>query len=528
MKKQLLGLITILTVLASCQKNGVSVELSEAVTIHATIDDADVTRTVMDENNNVLWSENDQIIAFLKSSFGHKYQVKPSFIGKSYAEFSMISTGAGNDLFAGNEWEHNVAYYPYSEDIECLKSGSNYEIKVNLPSEQAYVPDSFANGSMAMVAISENNNITFRNVLGGIKLQLKGTQKVTSIKIEGKNNEKLSGAAVVTAHTDGNKPAITMALSASKSVALNCGDGVQLNESTATEFIFAMPPVLFSKGFTVTVTDANANEQTIGTDKENAVLRSSLIIMPEVKLAQPGDYVDEYGINHGQGVKIGETVWAPVNCGYHKTDFKYGKLYQWGRKYGQGYNGEFYDGDWNQDYSDGILPEFIYGNGNISIEEGQSEKYSNVFFRGGNMDWDWVYPHDGTLWNKGTDDTPQKDTNNDPCPQGWRVPSYTEYDALIRNHSSFTSDKDGINGYYFSGLASYSQDVSQIFLPAAGSRVYYDEAYGYNRGGGGRYWSSRSGGESDNLAYYIYFNRSEVYWDLYDRALGYSVRCVKE
>ena len=37
------------------------------------------------------------------------------------------------------------------------------------------------------------------------------------------------------------------------------------------------------------------------------------------------DYVDEFGINHGKGVKIGETIWAPVNCGYHQIDFKYGK-----------------------------------------------------------------------------------------------------------------------------------------------------------------------------------------------------------
>ena len=50
------------------------------------------------------------------------------------------------------------------------------------------------------------------------------------------------------------------------------------------------------------------------------------------------DYVDEYGINRGKGTAIGSTVWAPVNCGYHEIDYPYGKLYQWGRKYGQGYD----------------------------------------------------------------------------------------------------------------------------------------------------------------------------------------------
>ena len=298
MKKLLLGLITILTVLGACQKNEVSVELSEAVTIHATIEDNDATKTVMDESNNILWSENDQIIAFMKSSYGHKYQVKPSFVGKSYAEFSLVSSGDSNDLLAGNEWDHNVVYYPYSENIECLKSGANYALEVNLPSEQVYVPDSFANGSMAMVAVSESNNITFKNVLGGIKLQLKGTQKVASIKIEGKNNEKLSGAAVVTAYTDETKPAITMASGASTSVTLNCGEGVQLNESTATEFIISLPPVLFSQGFTVTVADTESNTYTVETDKANTVLRSSILTMPAFKLGEipdsgsPEDAVD--------------------------------------------------------------------------------------------------------------------------------------------------------------------------------------------------------------------------------------------
>ena len=48
------------------------------------------------------------------------------------------------------------------------------------------------------------------------------------------------------------------------------------------------------------------------------------------------DYVDEYGINHGGGILIGDILWAPVNSGYHPTDYPYGKLYQWGRKHGQG------------------------------------------------------------------------------------------------------------------------------------------------------------------------------------------------
>ena len=476
MKKQLLGLMTILTVIGACQKNEVA-SISESATIHATIENEDATKTVMDENNNILWSEKDQIIAFMKSSFGHKYQVKPSFVGKSYAEFSLVSSGDSNDLFAGNEWNHNVVYYPYSENIECLKSGANYALEVNLPAEQTYVPDSFANGSMVMVAVSESNNITFKNVLGGIKLQLKGTQKVASIKIEGKNNEKLSGSAIVTAYTDENKPAITMASGASKSVTLNCGSGVQLNESKATEFIISLPPVLFSKGFTVTVTDDDGKIYTVETDKANTVLRSSLLTMPAFKLGNSpadegsdddlvipvftvslssttlkfyegeshqltatvkpndatdktvvwssdaptiatvdqvglvtgisagttfisasaggkvakcavtissrdvatADYIDEYGVNHGKGTAIGIAIWAPVNCGYHKDDYKYGKLYQWGRKYGQGYSGDLCDinGKVVGEVSDATVPTIEEGG--ITAVTGIHKSKANVF-----------------------------------------------------------------------------------------------------------------------------------------------------
>jgi uncharacterized protein (TIGR02145 family) len=576
------------------------------VTIHATIEEKDATRTVMDENNNILWSENDQIIAFMKSSYGYKYQVKPAFVGKSYADFSMVSSGNGSDLSAGNEWEHNVVYYPYSEDIECLKSGANYELEVNLPSEQVYAPDSFANGSMAMVAVSESNNITFKNVLGGIKLQLRGTQKVTSIKVEGKNNEKLSGAAVVTAYTDNTKPAITMSSDASTSVILNCGSGVQLNESKATEFIITLPPVIFSKGFAVTVTDDTGETFILETDMANTVLRSSLLSMPVVSLdeledeeliipvvtvslsytslvinmgesyqlvatvkpidatdrtvvwgsdnpevatvdqfgtittisvgvanisAAAGgkvgicevtvitpkgtDYIDEYGINHGKGITIGNTVWAPVNCGYHITDYKYGLLYQWGRRYGQGY-----------DENDVSVPEIEAGG--VSIITGQDESKANVFFTGtSEYNDDWLYPQDKTLWNLGTLENPVK-TGYDPCPNGWRVPTYPELEELIKNKSSWTTDENGQSGYWFSGRTPFADDVPKVFFPAAGYH-YFKDCSAYSRGYEGFYWSSYPYGSN---ATHLNFDRASVKINRFNvldnRANGYSVRCVQE
>ena len=613
MKKISILLAAALTI-AACQKNDTPALLADTIT--AQIEQETATKTYMDANNNIRWSSGDQIVGFMKSSLGLKYQILPSSVGKTSAFFEKVS--GGNDYIgAGTEWDHNIVYYPYSEAAEAAKSGDNYVLNVVLPSEQNYAAASFGKGTMAMVAVSEDNDIIFRNVLGGMKLQLKGTQKVTSITLEGKNNEKLSGAAVVTAYTDESKPAITMSSSASTTVTLNCGTGIQLNESKVIDFIIALPPVLFSKGFTVTVTDTESNTYTVETDKTNTVIRSSLLVMPPVKLgASAGedsgdddeliipvsyvnlnstslklyegditqltatvgpkdatdktvvwssdnpvvasvdqiglvtahsagtakvtaaaggksgtctvtvsalavaiaDYIDEYNENHGKGIVVGMTVWAPVNCGYHATDFKYGKLYQWGRKYGQGYSGNLYDlnGSNVGTYSDTEVPTIEEGG--VSEIGGNHKNNANVFYYGSP---DWVDPRNDKLWNSGAESKPVK-TEYDPCPAGWRVPTEAELSELCQNYSSWTSE-EGQPGYWFSGASLYTENVPQVFFPAAGYRLYDGSAY--NRGKCGSYWSSRP---SNSHAYYLYFYSSNADMNSYYRAGGYSVRCVQE
>ena len=610
MKKNILSALAICAALLGCQKNEISETRPSGVELHATIEDDASAKTVMDENNNIRWSEGDQIIAFMKSSYGHKYKLISSFVGKTYADFEPAAS-AGSNLSAGTEWNHNVVYYPYSADVEAIKSGNNYALNVILPSEQTYAAESFGNGSMAMVAVSEDNDITFRNVLGGMKIQLKGTQKVKSIKLEGKNNEKLSGAATVTAYTDETKPAITMASGASTSVTLNYGSGVQLNESTATEFIIALPPVLFSKGFTVTVTDTDSKTYTVETDKANTVLRSSILNMPAFKLGEtpdsetpenavdmivfdidkltvvPGttyaltvdfepfdapdktlvwnssnpsvasvdasgvvkaqadgtstitavavggasasctvkvvsrtvptaDYIDEYGVNHGKGIAVGNTVWAPVNCGYkaatsESKGFPYGKLYQWGRKYGQGYFTSY----------DASVPEIVEGP--ISAINGQKDIYSNTFFTASESPNDWTSPQDDNLWNSGTAANPVK-TEYDPCPEGWRVPTYAELGRLNNSYSSFMTVGDQ-KGRYFCGDYTYLDNAPQVFFPVAGCRGRAGTAD--SRGHFGYYCSSRP---SSIYASCLYFYSSGVTMDSSGnrtRASGYSVRCVQ-
>ena len=277
-------LITICISFFACQRIELTDPiLNDDVSLVAQIDQEDATKTVRGESNNIFWSAEDQIVAFIRSSYGRKYQIKPSFAGKNYGDFSRVMTD-DDDLYAGMELDHIVAYYPYSKSVECLKSDDGYALSVVLPSEQTYAPKSFGNGAFPMLAVSENNVITFKNVCGGMKLQLTGTIKVISIQVQGNNGELLSGAATINAYTDRSKPVITMAQDASTIVTLNCGEGVQLNETTPVDFIFSLPPVSFTEGFSVMITDEFGSVYTVATDEPNSVCRSGLLVMPSIEV----------------------------------------------------------------------------------------------------------------------------------------------------------------------------------------------------------------------------------------------------
>lgn len=259
---------------------------------------------------------------------------------------------------------------------------------------------------------------------------------------------------------------------------------------------------------------------TVKTEDRGKTATCTIVVKSATKLV---DYIDEYGINHGKGISIinnvyggyeelpKETVWAPVNCGYHMPDLKYGKLYQRGRKYGQGY-GETY----------GELEPELVKNPGIAAKEISEESNSNKFYYGLNcmLDTPWV----DNVWNIGSDKAPIK-TENDPCPDGWRVPTEEEIWGLTQNYSSWTINEFGQYGYWFSGINAYSSDVPQIFLPAAGHRGW-EYGVAEDRDETGNYWSSSMRNYSQGYHSCFREDRVVIYCD--SVAEGYSVRCVQE
>lgn len=243
------------------------------------------------------------------------------------------------------------------------------------------------------------------------------------------------------------------------------------------------------------------------------------------------EYIDEYGINHGGGIVIDSIVWAPVNCGYHATDYPYGKLYQWGRYHGQGYGPPFHH-EKDSVYLDKI--NAVQKPAPVTVDEARKPENKNVFYAHSKMaGFNWTR-NDVWLWNQKP--SQEEETNykqrqikvekNDPCPKGWRVPDSEEMIKLGKNQSLWTQDAEGHHGIWFSGSNEYSHEVQRIFLPAAGFRTLDGKCQG--RDNYTRYWTSRHHGGELLVGEYLLHDEGGEEGRFGDPRWGQPVRCVRE
>ena len=303
MKKIIVSLAMFAAVFAGCQKSEV-VDPAESVEqvakqFVAVVEDFDSeTKTSMDSNRDVLWSSGDRIAVFKGSTLGEEFLLEGESAGHKEGIFNSVATGSTGDVFfAGTEISCNIGFYPYSSNYVLVAKGKAFEVRnAQVQAVQKYTPNTFANGAFPMVAMNgdlESNRLDFKNVLGVIKFQFKGNAYVKSVKVEGKNGEILSGKSAVTVYTDGQNPEVSMLGTSDedKCVALECPSTVHLSETEATEFHLALPPVTFSNGFVVTVTDVYGNVKTVESTASNTVSRSTVLAMPEIEVSF--DYGEE-------------------------------------------------------------------------------------------------------------------------------------------------------------------------------------------------------------------------------------------
>jgi uncharacterized protein (TIGR02145 family) len=148
-----------------------------------------------------------------------------------------------------------------------------------------------------------------------------------------------------------------------------------------------------------------------------------------------------------------------------------------------------------------------------------------------------------TKWNATRSEGAEWEKTNDPCPCGWRVPTYKEiFDLLFTAtaSNSITPHKVSIEWVTVKGItgSKFTDKVTgkYIFLPAAGGRDGGDSGKIISQGEYGFYWSSTLAEihreheilkELPFAYYFIFGSEGQNIINLIPRS-GFSLRCVAE
>lgn len=303
MKKSFLALASFAAIAVGCQVEPVvDLPVVEDAVVYRAVTEAydSATKTAMSDLD-VVWSADDQISVFEGWNVPSVYTVASESVGSTTAEFT-VSSPANVDEEWDTSLDVNAAIYPASEyamifpeevmdeDTWEYYATGNYVFRgVVIPKVQEYVAGSFANGAFPMVAITESvedNTFEFKNILGAVKLQLVGTKTIKSIQLNGLNEENLVGNVQNVIYGPDCEPTLEFSYMDRpvSSVVIDCGEGVQLNSETATDFVFAVAPTVFEYGFSVVIKDVDGNVYNASASDESEVKRSRILVMPELNV----------------------------------------------------------------------------------------------------------------------------------------------------------------------------------------------------------------------------------------------------
>ncbi len=257
--------------------------------LHATIENPS-SRTFVDEDLCVVWHDDDRISVFRQNPDNCEYCLQGEG-GVYLGDFIPLPGGSvihgDNTLTITNTY----AVYPFRADTRMTGDG---EIMLTLPSEQAYRENSFGKGANTMISAYESiYALYFKNLCGYLTVRLFGENvSVSSISLRGNNAEPLAGQAKVTALL-GVAPSISFDGSAAQEITIRPDSPVLLGDSAenATTFWFVIPPVTFSRGITLTVTDDHGGQFVKSASSGFTIERNLLSSMSPLRVgpAVPGE-----------------------------------------------------------------------------------------------------------------------------------------------------------------------------------------------------------------------------------------------
>lgn len=205
------------------------------------------TRVYANEDLLLRWTADDRVSIFNKNTYNQQYK----FTGATGDNSGGFDKLEGPEFVTGNAISHVVSVYPYDAATRISESET---ISLTLPAEQPYAENTFGLGASTMVSVSSDNFLQYKNVGGFLRVTLFGPCAVFGLELRGNNGEKLAGNATVSMPVDG-VPTLQLADDATDVITLKFERPVSLSSDSenGTDFWFVLPPVTFSKGFTITV-----------------------------------------------------------------------------------------------------------------------------------------------------------------------------------------------------------------------------------------------------------------------------------
>lgn len=246
----------------------------------------DETRTSITEELSVIWEDADEVAIFDGVDIASKYIISDG-VGTEVATLSMSAKAEGR----GNILSHNIAVYPYCDSLKY----DSESISTILPENQYYKHNSFGTGANLMVACTEtieDDDLSFVNALGALKINVSGDKRVkrvvlktnSEVCIRGKCNILLSDVPTVIMSEDGNVN--------NSEINLICQEPVQLSKTEATSFWFMLPPGTYENGFTVIIYCDDESYMTKSTYKSITIVRSGVKSMAQFEYEETGSDID--------------------------------------------------------------------------------------------------------------------------------------------------------------------------------------------------------------------------------------------
>lgn len=212
-------------------------------------------------------------------------------------KYSLVSgAGSSSGQFAGTLYGgRKIALYPYDDKSDSGLQGQ--VLHLNLPAEQAYAEGTFADGSYPMVAVSNTDELYFKNLCSVLKVSLTGEADVNSITFVAHDSwMPVSGPATV--RTDyQDQPELVMADDGANEVTLRCGF-VTLDPEQPTDFYLVIPPGTYRGGFSLKIKTFKGTI-TRSTDADIVFERSQMRSIPPFECVTDGE-IDPDNIPYNQ------------------------------------------------------------------------------------------------------------------------------------------------------------------------------------------------------------------------------------